>query len=177
MLCLMLVSGTTYACQIWTYLFLWLVNGDTMWPPPGMGRPVAKWGAVALGFYATSGGVLLLGSVALRRRDALPVLLMPVAFLLLAAGFAADLMALWQAGLRPALHAHAAASYALLVWQGTHVAVAAVMAGYLTARCWAGMLDGTRRVSFDNVMLFWLYTVGQGVVGLALLHGFPWLLA
>jgi cytochrome c oxidase subunit I+III len=29
----------------------------------------------------------------------------------------------------------------------------------------------------DNTRLFWLYTVGQGLVGLALLHFFPRLLA
>ena len=177
MVCLMLVSGTTYACTMGSYLYLWLVNGDAMWPPAGMGVPVAGWGALALAGYAASGGVVLLASAALRRRGALPALAMPGALLLLCAGFAADLWALWDAGLRPTVHAHAAVSYALAVWQGTHVLVAAIMAGYLAARSWAGMLDGTRRVSFDNVMLFWLYTVGQGVVGLALLHGFPRLLS
>jgi cytochrome c oxidase subunit I+III len=177
MICLMLVSGTAYACTVGSYLFLWLVNGDAMWPPPGMERPVAGWGAAALAGYGASAAVVLAASALLRRRGALPALLMPLALLLLGAGFAADIAALWQAGLRPSVHAHAAVSYALMVWQGTHVVVAAIMAGYLVARCWAGMIDGTRRLSFDNVMLFWLYTVGQGVVGIALLHGFPRLLA
>ncbi|RYJ04476.1 MAG: cytochrome ubiquinol oxidase subunit I [Acetobacteraceae bacterium] len=177
MVCLMLVSGTAYACQMGSYLFLWLVNGDAMWPPAGMAVPRGGWGAAALTGYVTSGSMLLLASRMLHRRGALPVLLMAVALLMLVGGFAADLTALWEAGLRPSLHAHAAASYALLVWQGFHVAVATIMAGYIMARSWAGLLDGTRRLSFDNVMLFWLYTVGQGLAGLALLHGFPRLLA
>jgi cytochrome c oxidase subunit I+III len=177
MVCLMLVSGTGFACTFGSYLFLWLVNGDAMWPPPGMEMPVTAWGAAALVGYAASGGAMLLASASLRRRGTLPSLLVATAVLLLAAAFAADLMALWDAGLRPALHAHAAASYALLFWQGQHVVVAVIMGAYVIARAWAGLLDGTRRLSFDNVMLFWLYTAGQGVFGVALLHGFPRLLA
>ena len=177
MICLMLVSGTAYACTMASYLFLWLVNGDAMWPPEGMERPVAGWGAAALSGYGASAGVVLAASAMLRRRGTLPLLLMPLALLILCTAFAADLAALRQAGLRPSLHAHAAASYALMVWQGLHVTVAAIMTFYVVARSVAGMLDGTRRLSFDNVMLFWLYTVGQGVVGVALLHGFPRLLA
>ena len=177
MVCLMLVSGTAYACTVGSYLFLWLVNGDAMWPPAGMERPVAWWGAIALACYVASAGAVLLASRALHRRDALPALAMPIALALLAAGFAADLMALWDAGLRPTVHAHAAVSYALLVWQGMHVVVLAIMAAYVVALALVGRLDGTRRLSFDNVMLFWLYTIGQGIAGLALLHGFPRLLA
>ncbi|MFC7477230.1 cbb3-type cytochrome c oxidase subunit I [Dankookia sp. GCM10030260] len=177
MVCLMLVSGTAYTCTMGSYLFLWLVNGDAMWPPAGMERPRLGWGAAALAGYLASAGLVLLASRALRRWDGLPGLLMPAALLLLLGGFAADLLALWQAGLRPSLHPHGAASYALLVWQGLHVSVAFIMAFYVAARAWAGMLDGTRRLSFDIVMLFWLYTSGQGVVGLLLLHGFPRLLA
>ena len=177
MICLMLVSGTAYACIVGSYLYLWLVNGDAMWPPAGMERPVALWGALALVLYAGSAGVVLLGSRALRRAGRLPLLLMPAALLLLLGAFVGDILALWQAGLRPTVHAHAAVSYALLVWQGQHLCVAILMACYLVARSWAGMLDGTRRLSFDNTMLFWLYTVGQGIVGLALLHGLPRLLA
>ena len=37
-------------------------------------------------------------------------------------------------------------------------------------------IDGTRRLTFDNTVLFWLYTAGQGAAGIVLLHGFPRLL-
>jgi hypothetical protein len=53
------------------------------------------------------------------------------------------------------------------------VAVAIALALYATARFAAGLLDRERRVNFDNARLFWHYTVGQSVVGLALVHGFP----
>jgi cytochrome c oxidase subunit I+III len=51
------------------------------------------------------------------------------------------------------------------------------MACYTLARSLAGMLDGQRRLTMDNTMLFWTYVAAQGVVGLVLLHGFPRLLA
>jgi len=170
---LMLVSGTSYACLIGTYLFLWLVNGDARWTAQ---VPLTLPGGVALLAYLASGGAMLLASSSLQRRPVLVTALVPAALLLLLAGLAADGYALWGAGLRPAAHAHAASCYALVAWQGTHVAVATVMAPYVVARRWAGLLDGRRRVTFDVVLLFWLYTVGQGAVGLVLLHGFPRLL-
>ena len=57
--------------------------------------------------------------------------------------------------------------------QGLFLAVVLIMTAYLIARSWAGRLDGIRRVTFDNCRLFWLYTVAQGLVGLALVHGAP----
>lgn len=47
------------------------------------------------------------------------------------------------------------------------------MALYLVARSVAGLVDPVRRVTFDNVRLFWFYAVAQGLAGLALTHAFP----
>jgi cytochrome c oxidase subunit I+III len=47
---------------------------------------------------------------------------------------------------------------------------------YTIARWWAGLLNPIRRATFDNTMLFWHYATVQGLVGLALAHGFPRLL-
>jgi cytochrome c oxidase subunit I+III len=55
--------------------------------------------------------------------------------------------------------------------QGFFVAVAVAMALYTLARSCCGLLDAHRRVTFDNAMLFWHYTVAQGIAGLALVHG------
>ncbi|WP_426955787.1 cbb3-type cytochrome c oxidase subunit I [Muricoccus radiodurans] len=173
---LMMVMGSCYACLIGTYLFLWLVNGDAMWPPAGMSLPLPEWGIVALALYGAAGGVMLLAGAALRRGGALPRWAVPAALLLLGAGFAADLSAVWRSGLAPTGHAFGAVSYTMIAWQGFHVLIAAMMALYVQARAWAGMLDATRRLSFDNTTLFWLYTAGQGAAGLAVLHGLPRLL-
>ncbi|WP_245215499.1 cbb3-type cytochrome c oxidase subunit I [Pararoseomonas baculiformis] len=173
---LMLVMGSAYACLIGSYLYLWLVNGDGMWPPAGMGLPLLEWGGAALLLYLGGGAVMLLAGAMLRRRGVLPFWGMPLALLLFGAGYFADYSALWGAGLRPSQHAYSAACYAMFFWQGVHIAVAFIMALYTQARSWAGMIDGTRRLTFDNTMLFWLYTAGQGAVGIVLLHGFPRLL-
>jgi cytochrome c oxidase subunit I+III len=176
MIVLMLVMGSCYACLIGSYLFLWLVNGDGMWPPAGLGSPVLGWGGAALVLYLLAGGAMLLASRMLRTRNRLPFWGMPLALVLMLGGFAADLAALLGSGLEPEQHAHAAISYTLLAWHGAIVAAALIMVLYTQARAWAGMIDGTRRLTFDNMMLFWLYTAGQGAVGLVLLHGFPRLL-
>ncbi|MBY0331695.1 MAG: cbb3-type cytochrome c oxidase subunit I [Acetobacteraceae bacterium] len=174
----MLVSGTAFACLLGSWLFLWLVNGDAMWPPPGQGIPAGGFGLLALGLYAAGG---LLGWTAARLLGRWPAWTVRVALLLaaalLAVGAASDGWALWSAGIRPEEHAYGAASFAIFAWQATHVAISLLMLGYTIARSLAGKLDGERRVTMDNTQLFVLYTAGQGCVGLALLHGFPRLLA
>ena len=47
------------------------------------------------------------------------------------------------------------------------------MALYLAARAFAGLVGPVRRVTFDNVRVFWFYTVAQALAGLALTHAFP----
>jgi cytochrome c oxidase subunit I+III len=60
--------------------------------------------------------------------------------------------------------------------QAFFVATVAIMGLYTIARWWAGLLNPIRRATFDNTMLFWHYATVQGLVGLALAHGFPRLL-
>ncbi|NKE45401.1 cytochrome ubiquinol oxidase subunit I [Roseomonas frigidaquae] len=177
MVCTMLVSGTAYACLIGTYLFLWLVNGDGMWPPPGQGLPVVEWGLAAFALYGAAALSLVVASATLGDgRGWTHRIALLAGLALLAAGFAADGWALWQGPIRPTLHAYGASAWGLFVWQATHVAIALLMGGYTLARSLAGKLGGQRRLSIDNTRLFWLYTAGQGAVGLVLLHGFPRLL-
>ncbi len=40
-------------------------------------------------------------------------------------------------------------------------------------RCHASRFAATRRASFDNCRLFWLYTAAQGLVGLAVAYAAP----
>jgi cytochrome c oxidase subunit I+III len=178
MVCLMLVQGTAFACLIGSYLFLWLVNGDAMWPPPDQGLPVAGFGLAALGLYLAGVASLQTAARLLSGRFPWPHrIALALATPLLLSGMAADGWALWQGGVRPDLHAYGAASWTLFAWQGMHVAIALLMAGYTLARSLAGMLDVERRKTMDVTRLFWTYTAGQGAVGLALLHLFPRVLA
>jgi cytochrome c oxidase subunit I+III len=84
-----------------------------------------------------------------------------------------DLLGLWNSGIRPTTHAFGAAAFANQFWQGFHAAVLLTMALYLAARILAGLVDPLRRVTFDNVRIFWFYSVAQALAGLALTHLFP----
>ena len=60
-----------------------------------------------------------------------------------------------------------------LALQVFFVVVVVLMVFYTLARAGAGLLDPERRATFENTMLFWHYTVGQGLATLLLVHGFP----
>jgi cytochrome c oxidase subunit I+III len=178
MVCLMLVQGTAFACLLGTYLFLWLVNGDAMWPPPGQGLPVLGFGLAAFGLYTAGAASLWAAAWLLATRSPWPHrIALLLAMLLFLGGVAVDGGALWQGGVRPTLHSYGASSWALVAWQGMHVAVALLLAGYTLARSLSGKLNAERRQTIDVTRLFWIYTAGQGTVGLALLQLFPRVLA
>jgi cytochrome c oxidase subunit I+III len=178
MVTLMLVQGTAFACLLGSWMFLWLVNGDAMWPPPGQGMPIDQMGLLALALFA-GGGLLAWAAARLLGRGAVWPMrgALLAAAALFAGGAVAQGMALWMGGLRPEAHAYGAASFAILAWQAVHVAIVLLMLAYTLARSLAGQLDAGRRLTMDNTMLFAAYTAGQGAAGLALLHGFPRLLA
>jgi cytochrome c oxidase subunit I+III len=93
--------------------------------------------------------------------------------LLLVGGPGLDILGQWQAGMRPDQSGYTAILYANAVLQFEITAAVTVMALFAVARAWAGRLDRVRRVVFDNLALFWLYLIGQSVLGIALTHGFP----
>ncbi|RYE93270.1 MAG: hypothetical protein EOO78_27390 [Oxalobacteraceae bacterium] len=72
-----------------------------------------------------------------------------------------------------ALVAYAAAVYMLISLQGFFVLIMLFMGIYTIARSLCGLLGPERRVTFENTMLFWYYTVAQGMIALALVHSFP----
>src|SRR5690606_2302410 len=135
------------------------------WPGVGALLWIASSGAIAFAGRALRSGVQ-------RRLRAAFMLAAP----LVLAAILTELYAQLETGLRPAASSYAAAVFVLLAWQAFHVGVLVVRSGYPRARSWCGLLGPERRVTFDNVMLFWHYTVGQGVVMLALIHAFPRLL-
>jgi cytochrome c oxidase subunit I+III len=96
-----------------------------------------------------------------------------LAVLLLIGGFAAQLHAPWQTGLRPDSSAYGAVVFMFVALQGFFVAVMTLMALYTLARSLCGMLDRVRRATFDNTMLLWHYTTAQGLVALAITTLFP----
>jgi cytochrome c oxidase subunit I+III len=176
MIVLMVVSGMTYACLVFSYLFLWLVNPGA-WPPAGASVPSSIWPVIAGTLYVASTGLIALASRRLAaaepgRGGIVPVLI-AVAMPLLVAANALDLWAQWRIGLKPDASAYGAVVYCIISLQGFFVATVVLMGAYTIARRLAGKLDGVRRATFDNTMLFWHYTGAQGVFGLLLTYGFP----
>jgi cytochrome c oxidase subunit I+III len=177
MIVLILVAGSVFACLIASYLFLWTVSPE-VWPD-ATGQPLAQLGcgATGLAMLALSGAGVGLSNRMLERNSLVArmmlqlTLLIAVLFLTGAAG--TEFVAQWKSGLRPADSPYAAVVYTIIGLQGFLVAVMAVMALYTIARSAAGTLSNERRVTFDNTRLLWYYTIGQGVLGLLLVHLFP----
>lgn len=177
MVVLLLVDATTFSCLGFTHVFLWLGNAGA-WPPAGTALPDLAGPAASAALVVTSGALVWGAGRLLRagRRLGMAALVL-LALPALLGGLALDLAGWWDSGLRPTQHAFAAATFANQAWQGFHGAVVVVMALYVAARGAAGLLSAERRVSFDCVSLFWFYTVGQALAGLALCHLFPRLAA
>jgi cytochrome c oxidase subunit I+III len=177
MLVLLAVAGTTFACLVFSYLFLWLVN-PRAWPPAGVETPSLAWPAITAALYLLGAGLIALASRALagdasgKRFGLVPVLL-GLALPLILTGCGLDLWAQWRGGLRPDAHGYGAVVYGIAAFQAFFVLTAVSMGLYTIARRLAHRLDGVRRASFDNTMLMWHYTTAQGLVGLVLVYGFP----
>lgn len=177
MVVLMLVAGTLYTSYLFSYLYIWTVAPE-VWPATtGQTLPPLRLPLLAGALLIASSGLMLFASRALNQparpqRWLFPVLLL-LALLSLICSLAIEILGQWQTGLRPAENSYAALTYLGAGLQGELVIALTVMALFTLARFFAGLLNTARRVTFDNTALLWHYTVGQGVFGLVLLHGFP----
>jgi len=175
MVILMVVSGMTYLCMIFSYLFLWLVN-PSAWPSAGVSLPPGWAGIAGIALYGLSSALVWRADRRLHgpehRSRAVPILLATALAPLLAAS-GLDLWSELSVGLEPTASAYGAAVMTLVALQAFFVALIALMAAFTLARWWAGTLDRVRRSVFDNTMLLWHYTAAQGIVALVVIHGFP----
>jgi cytochrome c oxidase subunit I+III len=184
----LVVLGAIFGALVFCYFFLWLVSPD-VWPAAaGLPLPTAGWPLGAAALLVAASVAVVTASRALAR-DPGPTahrrergsrwhvrLALLVAMPTLAGAVALEVYGQWQSGLRPTASGYGAVVYMVAALQGTYAATALLMALYTLARSLAGKLDGVRRATFDNTMLFWHYTVAQGLVGLALVHLAPRLL-
>jgi cytochrome c oxidase subunit I+III len=172
---LLVVCGMIYLCLVFSYLFLWLVN-PTAWPPAGVSVPPGWAGIAGIGLYGLSAGLVWWAGRILhgpeRRPQAVPLLLGAALLPLLGAG-ALDVWGQLSVGLDPKGSAYGAAVMTMVSLQLLYVAIVVLMLGFTLARWWTGRIDRVRRAVFDNTMLFWLYSAAQGIVALAVIHGFP----
>ena len=178
MVTLLLVAATLFGSLVFSYLYLWTVS-PRVWPAietlPRFTYPLLQ--AVLL---CASSAAIVVADRALRatsadgvRRQRPVQLALLAAMPLLVAAFGVELYAQLRSGLLPTQNSYGAVVYAFVALQSQYVVVALIMAGYTVARSWRGLLDATRRATFDNTMLLWHYTVAQGLVALLLVHGFP----
>jgi cytochrome c oxidase subunit I+III len=167
---LMLVSGALYGCAVFSYLYLWMV-APKGWPGAA---EMPAW------LYPLAGCVLLLASstavamanraLAANRRRALGFW-MGAGLVALMAAFGVEVAA--HRAVAPGASGYGASVYLLLSLFGLFVVVVLSMALFTIARAVRGHVDAVRRVTFDNTRLLWHYTVGQSLLGVVLVHGFP----
>jgi cytochrome c oxidase subunit I+III len=173
---LILVAASLYLAYVFSYLYLWVVSPE-IWPPSGSpALPEAGWAlAGALLALAGGGATLLAGRMlpAPGRRSFAVLALLALAALLLAASVGLGIWSHWDSGLRPSDNAYGAMVYMAGVLDAQVVFAVIVLLGVAIARHATGRLDAERRVSFENVALLSAYAVGQILLGLLLVHGFP----
>jgi hypothetical protein len=68
---LIIVTGTAFACLVFSYLFLWTISPGA-WPPPPVPLSPLWIGLLSAGLYAASSLAMLVASRVLARRDASP---------------------------------------------------------------------------------------------------------
>lgn len=178
MIVLLLVAGSLYLAYVFSYFYLWTISPQ-VWPKPSTLPPVVS--PVLSGLLLAAGSALLViaGHVLTRypRRHHGFELLTGLAAVMLVAALLLEILTQWSTGLRPESDAHAAMVYMATFLQAQLTLPVLVMAGFAVARRLAGDLDRKRRVVFDNLSLLYHYTVGQSLLGLLLVHGFPRLAA
>jgi len=172
MVILILVAGSIYACATFSYLYLWTVSPE-IWPAADQ-MPALRHALIAAVLLASSSAAVVHASRALKRNALVRTgLALAAAIVLAAIAFVQDGRGLSLSGLSPTESAYGAVVYLLYSLEGFYVTVVIAMAAYTIARALAGRLNAVRRVTFDNMMLFWHYTVAQSVAGLVLVHTFP----
>jgi cytochrome c oxidase subunit I+III len=166
MVVLLLVAASIYGCLVFSYLYLWTVSPQ-VWPKA---VPNAVYPLAAALLLVLSSAALMASDRALARGGSF-YWQITTGIALLVAACALELFG--QYNLSPGESSYGALVYTFAGFQALYTAVAVIMALYVAARRRAGLLDRERRATFDNMLLFWHYTVAQTLGGLALLHLFP----
>jgi cytochrome c oxidase subunit I+III len=169
MVILMLVAGSLYACLLFSYLYLWTVSPE-VWP---RAAPHAGFAAATAILLLSSSAAVGLANRGVKKNGNCRALALAIPLLI--ASVAVNFIG--QADVSPAESAYGAIVYAIASWDGFLAACATLLALFALARRRAGLLDRERRVTFDNARLFWHYAVAQALAGLAMVHGFPRLIA
>jgi cytochrome c oxidase subunit I+III len=168
---LLLLDAAGFLSLASAYVYLWSTGGQA-WPPLEQPLPILTSGVGAVVLWVTSSAFVAYAGSALQQRSRV-LLSMTAALVLNLAALALTAYGFLSVGLDPRMHAYAAIVGALLAYQALHAVLVVMMVAYVGARVRARLLDARRRAAFDNVRLFWHYSVVQGVAAVALLYVFP----
>jgi cytochrome c oxidase subunit I+III len=174
MVVLLLVAGSLYLAFVFSYLYLWTVSPQ-VWPKPEA-LPAALWPVLSAALLVASAGAALAASRAIpSRRGSRMAFVALITFGVgaLVAAFAVEVWGHWSNGLRPSNDAHAAMVAMASFLQAQLAVPVVIWACFVVARLFAGHIGRRRRATVENLVLMWLYVVGQGLLGLLLVHGFP----
>jgi cytochrome c oxidase subunit I+III len=171
---LLLVAASMFVALLFSYLYVWTVSPE-VWPTAsGQPMPQLPWPLASAAAYILSSAAVAGAGRMLEQALVWPMrLALLVACAALAAALSIELGGHWNSGLYPGVSSYGALVYSVLVIEGQLAAAAVVMGLYTVARSLAGKLTQARRVTYESTMLFWHYTVGQGLISLLVLHGFP----
>ena len=171
----MLVAGSLYLAYVFSYLYLWTVSPE-VWPEGGSALPAAFVPVGAAVLLLLGAGAFVLANRMLPEpgKSGLPAAAVTMgAALLLAGGVGLDIYGHLSSGLDARQSSYAAMVYMADVLAGQVVVAVVLMAGYAAARLLVHRTDREWRNSFDHVALLGYYAVGQTLLGLLLVHGFP----
>jgi len=161
---LLVVDASIFAAFVFAHVHVAL--RAEVCPPPGAALPVPAAMAWVSAAWAGSAWVWWFAGRRLGQRPLSGArgLLAALSALLAVAAFALLWLAHDQAGLVPRAQAWSASVAALLSYQGLHVVLMGVLAAYLVARSWHGLVTPRQRASFDNSGLLWHGSCAQGVI-------------
>jgi cytochrome c oxidase subunit I+III len=174
MVVLMLVDGSVYASLVFAFYYLWTVASEG-WPPENLDYPAVVSSLLSAGAWVLSAATLWLADRSLANASKSRFIgLSVLAGIAMLAGFAFSLHALLSTNIRPTDHGYGATMYTMVAWQGLHVTLLTLMAGFTLARTLAGYVDQVRRNTFDNTRIFWYFGAAQALVGLLVIHSPRW---
>lgn len=162
----LLADATLFVSLLFAYFFLWTVSPE--WPPAGAPSPPRGLPLLAAGLLLASSAVIAWSAHAARPgrlRVALPAaMLLALAFVFL------ELAALsaWPPAARA--HAYPALVHANGVFAAIHVAIAALMAGFVWLRVRAGYVSAERPLGAHLLALYWHYAVAVSATGVVVVH-------
>lgn len=168
----LLIDGSLFASLVYAYFYLWL--HAPAWPAGGAAFTALAPAAAALAALLLAGIAAWRASAAMRASHAQRAIGWHVLAVVAGLGFLAlQLPTIAEAVGAPQRHAYGSVVWTLAGFHALHVAVAALIGGFVALRIARGHVDAERPLETRIATGFWRYVVAQGAIAWAVLHLFP----